>query len=76
MSSEAKQIIATLDAERAAQAGENGGDWWLGPERKGVTIAQQMEFKVARDVTKATSGLQTLGLGVNGRGDKMDMTEG
>ncbi|KAL8840057.1 MAG: hypothetical protein Q9176_004079 [Flavoplaca citrina] len=76
MSSEAKQIIATLDAERAAQAGENGGDWCVGPERKGVTIAQQKEFKVARDVSKATSGLQTLGLEVEGEGDKMDMTEG
>ena len=76
MSSEAKQIIATLDAERAAQAGENGGDWWVGPERKGVTIAQQKEFKVARDVSKATSDLQALGLDVEGKGDKMDMTEG
>ncbi|KAL8975833.1 MAG: hypothetical protein Q9205_008047 [Flavoplaca limonia] len=76
MSSEAKQIIATLDAECAVQAGENGGDWWVGPERKRITIAQQKEFKVARDVSKATSGLQTLGLEVVGEGDKMDMTEG
>ncbi|KAL8890858.1 MAG: hypothetical protein Q9192_005816 [Flavoplaca navasiana] len=81
MSSDAKQIITTLDAERAtavatAPAGGNPGDWWVGPERKGITTAQQKEFKVARDVAKATSGLQTLGMEVKGQGDRMDMTEG
>ncbi|KAL8645863.1 MAG: hypothetical protein Q9226_007103 [Calogaya cf. arnoldii] len=55
MSSEAKQIVATLESERTQAAGK--GDWWDGPSRKGVDNDQQKHFKQAWALDKATKAL-------------------
>ncbi|KAI4226637.1 MAG: hypothetical protein L6R36_003003 [Xanthoria steineri] len=51
---EAQQIVATIESERAgAVAAGNDGDWWEGESRKGVDHAQQKQFKDARDLQQA-----------------------
>ncbi|KAI4188167.1 MAG: hypothetical protein LQ346_005380, partial [Caloplaca aetnensis] len=54
LSLEAKQIVATLETEReeAAAGGNVAADWWEGPERKGVTHAEQKAFKTQKELFK------------------------
>ncbi|KAL9012562.1 MAG: hypothetical protein Q9180_009087, partial [Flavoplaca navasiana] len=66
MSAEAASIVAILEAERALAT--NGSDWWDGPERKGVSHAQQKEYKAAYQMAKAIhkGEMDTIGLDVEG----------
>ncbi|KAL9626577.1 MAG: hypothetical protein Q9204_007196 [Flavoplaca sp. TL-2023a] len=69
MSPEAKYIVTTLQAERAlAEDGGGTGDWWDGPVRRGVTTAQQKDYKMAKEMaTSIHKGeTDTIGLGVEG----------
>ncbi|KAI4251121.1 MAG: hypothetical protein L6R42_008501 [Xanthoria sp. 1 TBL-2021] len=66
VSIEARRIVTTIETERAAAvASGNQGDWWEGESRKGVNVAQQKEFKNAREMLKAAEEgeEERLGLG-------------
>ena len=68
MSQEAKRIVTTLEDERAsAVRSGNSGDWWDGPERKGVTKADQKAYKAAMEMAKAmkNGNSETMGLEVD-----------
>ncbi len=71
LSSEAQQIVATIESERAgAVAAGNDGDWWEGESRKGVDHDQQKQFKDARNMLTAAEegGEDRLGLGAEEEG--------
>ncbi|KAL8853094.1 MAG: hypothetical protein Q9221_001976 [Calogaya cf. arnoldii] len=80
MSSEAKQIVTTLEFERTQAAGK--GDWWDGPSRKGVDNDQQKHFKQAWALDKTTKALGMIDFnGANAVAEQaeeeaMDTTEG
>ncbi len=78
LSLEAKQIVATLETEReeAAGGGNAAADWWDGPERKGVTHAEQKAFKTQKELFKhyGLGMSELLGIDDSGLGSMMEGT--
>lgn len=73
MSAEAASIVSTLEAERALSedAGTNG-DLWDGPERKGVTHAQQKDFKAAKQMAMAIQKGEIEAIGLDVKGEEVE----
>ncbi|KAL8848188.1 MAG: hypothetical protein Q9221_006757, partial [Calogaya cf. arnoldii] len=71
--SKRKQIVAVLEAERAAAVSEGKqGDWWQGPSRKGVSPAKAQALRTARAMATAEAQGKTelMGLGTEEDQDK------
>ncbi|KAL8849428.1 MAG: hypothetical protein Q9221_005600 [Calogaya cf. arnoldii] len=70
MSVEAKQIVAVLEAERAAAVSEGKqGDWWQGPSRKGISPAEAQKYRAERKMAQADAQGKTELMGLEAEED-------